>query len=254
MEGSESSSAALPVLNWTAARASDVVVQVLHGWKSLLQEPRYAGRKEPVSPQRLRIYCNTHHLHISSAASADSQAAIEWVGEQRDPAAQPVEIIVHPNLDDGFASLFTDLACSLGLILIELMTGRLPWGRSAEEADTVMTMMRLVTPPKPLRELCPGPPGLHRFARKLLVHPRRRGHPPSITRSVRHGRPRYAGTLVGRRTTKITKCAFPRLLPTYSITTHRVKSRQGCPIRPSWPASADPPLPPRGFDSVAAVT
>ncbi|MFO0997102.1 MAG: cobalamin-dependent protein [Alphaproteobacteria bacterium] len=34
-------------------------------------------------------------------------------------AAQPVEIMVHSNLDDGFASLFTDLACSLGAILIE---------------------------------------------------------------------------------------------------------------------------------------
>ena len=34
-------------------------------------------------------------------------------------AAQPVEVMVHSNLDDGFASLFTDLACSLGAILIE---------------------------------------------------------------------------------------------------------------------------------------
>ena len=34
-------------------------------------------------------------------------------------AAQPVEVIVHSSLDDGFASLFTDLACSLGAILLE---------------------------------------------------------------------------------------------------------------------------------------
>jgi methylmalonyl-CoA mutase cobalamin-binding subunit len=34
-------------------------------------------------------------------------------------AAQPVEIIVHSNLDDGFASMFTDLSCSLGTILLE---------------------------------------------------------------------------------------------------------------------------------------
>jgi methylmalonyl-CoA mutase cobalamin-binding subunit len=34
-------------------------------------------------------------------------------------AAQPVEVMLHSNLDDGFASLFTDLACSLGLILLE---------------------------------------------------------------------------------------------------------------------------------------
>ncbi|MCP4328568.1 MAG: hypothetical protein GY791_09055 [Alphaproteobacteria bacterium] len=33
--------------------------------------------------------------------------------------AQPVECLVHSNLDDGFAALFTDLACSLGAVLIE---------------------------------------------------------------------------------------------------------------------------------------
>jgi methylmalonyl-CoA mutase cobalamin-binding subunit len=34
-------------------------------------------------------------------------------------AAQPVEVIVHSNLDDGFASIFTDLSCSLGTVLLE---------------------------------------------------------------------------------------------------------------------------------------
>lgn len=34
-------------------------------------------------------------------------------------AAQPVEILVHSNIDDGFAALFSDLACSLGAVLIE---------------------------------------------------------------------------------------------------------------------------------------
>jgi len=33
--------------------------------------------------------------------------------------AQPVECLVHSNLDDGFAALFTDLACSFGAVLIE---------------------------------------------------------------------------------------------------------------------------------------
>ncbi len=67
---------------------------------------------------------------------------------------------------------------ALGLILIEMIAGRLPWGRSAEEADTVMTMMRLVTPPKPLRELCPGQtfsPELQQFFDELLaIEPARR--------------------------------------------------------------------------------
>ncbi len=34
-------------------------------------------------------------------------------------AAQPQEILVHSNLDDGFAALFADLACSFGAVLIE---------------------------------------------------------------------------------------------------------------------------------------
>jgi methylmalonyl-CoA mutase cobalamin-binding subunit len=34
-------------------------------------------------------------------------------------AAQPVEIMVHSNLDDGFAALFCDLACGIGAVLIE---------------------------------------------------------------------------------------------------------------------------------------
>lgn len=34
-------------------------------------------------------------------------------------AAQPVEILIHSNLDDGFAPLFNDLACVLGMVLLE---------------------------------------------------------------------------------------------------------------------------------------
>ena len=34
-------------------------------------------------------------------------------------AAQPTEIMVHSNLDDGFAALFCDMACSIGAVLIE---------------------------------------------------------------------------------------------------------------------------------------
>lgn len=34
-------------------------------------------------------------------------------------AAQPVEIIVHSNLDDGFAALFCDMSCAFGAVLIE---------------------------------------------------------------------------------------------------------------------------------------
>src|SRR4029077_9698796 len=34
-------------------------------------------------------------------------------------AAQPVEILIHSNLDDGFAALFHDLCCSFGMVLLE---------------------------------------------------------------------------------------------------------------------------------------
>lgn len=34
-------------------------------------------------------------------------------------AAQPVPVLIHSNLDDGFAALFTDLSCALGAVLLE---------------------------------------------------------------------------------------------------------------------------------------
>lgn len=34
-------------------------------------------------------------------------------------AAQPVEVLIHSNLDDGFAPLFNDLSCVLGIVRIE---------------------------------------------------------------------------------------------------------------------------------------
>ncbi len=34
-------------------------------------------------------------------------------------AAQPVEVLIHSNLDDGFAAIFTDLACGIGAVFIE---------------------------------------------------------------------------------------------------------------------------------------
>ncbi|MGH6952948.1 MAG: cobalamin-dependent protein, partial [Alphaproteobacteria bacterium] len=49
----------------------------------------------------------------------DVQVTAESIKAIALAAAQPVEVLVHSNLDDGFAALFTDLACSLGAILIE---------------------------------------------------------------------------------------------------------------------------------------
>jgi hypothetical protein len=74
-EGSEADVAMLPLLNWTAARASDVAVQVLQDWK------RTARRGGPV-----RLFCNTRHLQVSQSKIDPNHARIEWVGDRRNPA------------------------------------------------------------------------------------------------------------------------------------------------------------------------
>jgi hypothetical protein len=72
---SESSAAMIPILNWTAARASDVTVQILAEWKQV------AGRQK-----NLFLYCNTKHLQIQELAGDANQLRIEWMGEERNPA------------------------------------------------------------------------------------------------------------------------------------------------------------------------
>lgn len=76
-EGSEAAAAMLPVLNWTAGRASDVVVQVLGEWRRIMSPPLPRDFK-------LSLFCNTRHLQISPCASDARQAQVEWVGERRD--------------------------------------------------------------------------------------------------------------------------------------------------------------------------
>lgn len=111
LEGSESFSAALPILNWTAARASDVAVQVLRGWQSLLGN--YSDRTDAHSGRRLRIFCNTRHLQIASARSADGQAEIEWVGEPRDPA-KPADPLGGPWESAGLTEKFDIVILAVG--------------------------------------------------------------------------------------------------------------------------------------------
>lgn len=71
-EGSEADVAMLPLLNWTAARASDVVVQVLASWKRIIREHG-----------RVTLFCNTRHLQISRERGKSRRSRIEWVGEPR---------------------------------------------------------------------------------------------------------------------------------------------------------------------------
>jgi FAD dependent oxidoreductase len=75
-EGSEASAAMLPVLNWTAGRASDVVVQVLSEWQRVVKE-------EVTDENHVRLFCNTRHLQIDRCRDDDKKAQIEWVGEPR---------------------------------------------------------------------------------------------------------------------------------------------------------------------------
>ncbi len=58
-------------------------------------------------------------------------------------------------LEGREASLRSDVY-ALGLVLIEILTGRLPWGKTGTETDQAVTMLRLINPPKRLREMCGG--------------------------------------------------------------------------------------------------
>ncbi|MQV30799.1 FAD-dependent oxidoreductase [Sinorhizobium meliloti] len=76
-DGSEISAANLPVLNWKAARASDVVVQVLGEWETVVREHKSAN---------IQLFCNTRHLQIHEAKDG-KKLTIEWIGEARDVAS-----------------------------------------------------------------------------------------------------------------------------------------------------------------------
>ena len=72
-ERSQSTAAMLPVLNWTAGRASDVTVQILGEWKRVVG----ASENKPL------LYCNSRHLQIEESSGAPDELFLEWVGEER---------------------------------------------------------------------------------------------------------------------------------------------------------------------------
>lgn len=74
-EGSEADVAMLPLLNWTAARASDVVVQILQDWRRLVRPHNC-----------VRLFCNARHLQVAADQADPAKARVEWVGEGRDPS------------------------------------------------------------------------------------------------------------------------------------------------------------------------
>lgn len=81
-DGSGSSAALLPVLNWTAGRASDVVVQVLAEWTRTVREVQ---ARLDTAETTIRLYCNARHLQIREPEAPNSKVSIEWVGEERGP-------------------------------------------------------------------------------------------------------------------------------------------------------------------------
>jgi hypothetical protein len=66
VESSDFPTAALPLLNWNAGRASDVAAQVLKAWNEL-----YLSVKD-----RIDIFLNVKHLRLNESLH------IEWVGEE----------------------------------------------------------------------------------------------------------------------------------------------------------------------------
>jgi hypothetical protein len=89
--GSEAFSAALPVMNWTASRASDVVVQVLKAWQIVAENPQTAPKETSSAPPTVEVFCNTHHLQASRTVRPPS-VDIEWIGEPRDSADPAVPL------------------------------------------------------------------------------------------------------------------------------------------------------------------
>jgi hypothetical protein len=72
-DDSESAVADLPLLNWTAARASDVAAQILLEWSELVKLKR----------EQLIVYCNAQHLQIHQRGAGEQGLTIEWVGDKR---------------------------------------------------------------------------------------------------------------------------------------------------------------------------
>ena len=72
-DGSESAVADLPILNWTAARASDVAAQILLEWREIAKPAQ----------DRLTVYCNVHHVQVHERGTHEQGLTIEWVGDKR---------------------------------------------------------------------------------------------------------------------------------------------------------------------------
>ncbi len=68
-EGSEFPSAALPIMNWTAGRASDVVARVMANWNAILQEP--GTDKVKPAAERIEKILSVKYLKVQNDLSVD---------------------------------------------------------------------------------------------------------------------------------------------------------------------------------------
>lgn len=105
---SDASAAMLPVLNWTAGRASDVVVQTLSEWRRHLR--KYAPEENSAGLSKVRLYCHVRHIEVQKDGC--SKVRIEWVGETRE--ASTGAIPTSGMLAAGCAELFDRVILAVG--------------------------------------------------------------------------------------------------------------------------------------------
>lgn len=81
--GSSLPTAALPLLNWNAGRASDVAVQVLQRWDTLVKSLQPIDKSDEQA-SRIDVYLNVKHLRLNG------NLEIEWVGEKSEINTPPI--------------------------------------------------------------------------------------------------------------------------------------------------------------------
>jgi NAD(P)-binding Rossmann-like domain len=101
--GSESKSAMLPLMNWTAGRASDVAVQLSTAWRKLVAERK--------TDSKLRLFCNTRHLKVVVDEATKKAEKIEWVGEKREAANGATDSNASPEGSGEFEPFDVVLLC-----------------------------------------------------------------------------------------------------------------------------------------------
>lgn len=115
-KGSEMASAALPVLNWNAGRASDVAVQILREWKKIVKSiiPSCLAENPDIEPAtRLSVFCNTNHLQVHNSGISEKSLRIEWVGDNR-PFDNDEDVQLMETISQGTSKCFDIVILAVG--------------------------------------------------------------------------------------------------------------------------------------------